>query len=142
MQRTSINILSVLTERPLTVREVTVLAQCTTDEVYYAMKEARRQNIFPNCIGRDPHKHFYLKPEEFRSIKRSMQDDLEDIINAGDAWTFAELADVLDKTPLQVRRAVAKLSRDKKLVLKTRKIQVGRALCSQIQLVGAEEPEF
>ena len=142
MQRTSIHILSVLTERPLTVREVTVLANCTPDEVYYAIKQARNQNVFPQTIGRDPHKHFYLKPKDFRNIKRNLQDDLEDIINAGDAWTFAELADVLDKTPLQVRRAVFKLTEEKKLTIKTRKIRVGRAVCTQLQSITAEEPVF
>jgi predicted transcriptional regulator len=137
-----VNILSRMTTQPLTVNEIVAMEQCVKSEVHYAVQEAKKAGMVIQKLGNTPHVHFFVDKEEVKKVKCTMQDDIRDIINAGDAWTYKELADALDLTQTQVRRAVATLIKLGEIEVNVRQIKPDKVWCTQIQSVTAEEPEF
>ncbi|AZU99608.1 hypothetical protein SBP1_gp016 [Vibrio virus vB_VspP_SBP1] len=138
-----VNILSRMAEKPYMVSEIEALEQCTKAEVHYAVEQAKKQGVAVGKLGNTPYMHFFIQPDEIQKLPRcTMQDDIRDVINAGDAWTYKELGDALDLTQIQVRRAVATLIKLGEIEVNIRQIKPDKVWCTQIQSVHAEEPLF
>lgn len=137
-----VNILSRMTKQPYMVSEIEALEKCTKAEVHYAVQEAKKQGVVIEKLGKTPYMHFFVQAEEIKKVKCTMQDDIRDIINAGDAWTYKELGEALDLTQIQVRRAVATLIKLGEINVNVRQIKPEKVWCTQLQSIDAEEPVF
>lgn len=138
-----VNILSRMAVQPYMVREIEALEKCTKSEVHYAVEQAKKHGVVIEKLGNTPYVHFFIQSNEIEKVPRvTMQDDIRDVINAGDAWTYKELADALDLTQIQVRRAVATLIKLGEIEVHARQIKPDKVWCTQIQSVHAEEPQF
>lgn len=137
------NILSRMATQPYMVSEIEALEQCTKAEVHYAVEQAKKHGVKIEKLGNTPYVHFFVQQDEIKKVPRvTMQDDIRDIINAGDAWTYKELGEALDLTQIQVRRAVATLIKLGEIEVNVRQIKPNKVWCTQIQSVHAEEPQF
>lgn len=137
-----VNILSRMTKQPYMVSEIKALEKCTKAEVHYAVEQAKKHGLVIEKLGNTPYMHFFIKAEEIKKVKCTMQDDIRDIINAGDAWTYKELGEALDLTQIQVRRAVATLIKLGEINVNVRQIKPEKVWCTQLQSIDAEEPVF
>lgn len=142
MLKKSIKILREFSKKPLTINEAVEITGATKQAIYNVIEHARLEGVRIQRMGHTPYMHFYIAPEDMRKVKCTMKDDIIDILKNGDAWTYRELAKVMDRDVHQIRRAVKSIIDKKEIELNRRQVFIDGFWLTQFQYKYAEEPCF
>lgn len=141
MNRQHINIAKAFT-KPSRVKDVAAQMKVTEHMVYLVFKQVRTAGIDIQHIGHAPNIYFYIPPFGVRKLKSSLQDNIIDVLKAGDVWTYQELADLFETESTAIRRAVNTIEKLNLLEINKKKFLDNGVWKNRIQYKYAEEPCF